>query len=187
MRILLGLLLLIIVFPLQSAVYKWVDEEGNVHYGDQPVEQAEKVRIPGVIKDEPQLPEDAGRSKETSGALEGVTESEDQAEQGATAGYAEFAIVRPEEGETFRNDEGEVEVGILLSPALKEGHKIQLHVDASVVTPEFTTTQIILRKVSRGSHQLKASILNANGEPVSSASVVNFHMRKAPSQVLLPQ
>lgn len=39
-KLLLILLLITITFPLWGAVYKWVDENGNVHYGDRPPSSA---------------------------------------------------------------------------------------------------------------------------------------------------
>jgi len=43
------LLLILIIFatnPAQAAVYKWVDEEGKVHFGDRPTSsQAEQIKL----------------------------------------------------------------------------------------------------------------------------------------------
>lgn len=40
-------LVLLFSLPIQATVYKWVDKDGNVHYGDQPKasEQAKQVTV----------------------------------------------------------------------------------------------------------------------------------------------
>ncbi len=41
----MGLLLALCAPPSWAEVYKWTDEQGNVHFGDRPSEDAEEVRI----------------------------------------------------------------------------------------------------------------------------------------------
>jgi len=40
------ILLLVLAFPVQAEVYKWVDEKGNIHYGDKPVGNSEQIIVP---------------------------------------------------------------------------------------------------------------------------------------------
>ena len=44
-RILVLLTTCAVMFCASADVYKWVDEEGNVHYGDQPQENAQEMKI----------------------------------------------------------------------------------------------------------------------------------------------
>lgn len=39
------LLLFVLPFSLRAEIYKWVDEHGNTHYGDKPVEQSEQIQV----------------------------------------------------------------------------------------------------------------------------------------------
>ena len=41
--------LLITVLPLQAELYKWVDDKGNIFYGDKPPENVELKKITGNI------------------------------------------------------------------------------------------------------------------------------------------
>ena len=42
-----GLLVALLVFPLQAAVYQWTDENGRVHFSDRPThESAQQKRMP---------------------------------------------------------------------------------------------------------------------------------------------
>ncbi|HEX6827882.1 MAG TPA: DUF4124 domain-containing protein [Burkholderiales bacterium] len=45
MKRLAWILLIAVAGPAYSGVYKWMDEKGNVHYSDQPVGEAQKLRI----------------------------------------------------------------------------------------------------------------------------------------------
>lgn len=35
-----------LALPAQAEIYKWLDEKGNVHYGDKPVANSEQIVIP---------------------------------------------------------------------------------------------------------------------------------------------
>lgn len=39
------ILLIALAFPVHAEVYKWVDEKGNIHYGDKPVVNSEQIII----------------------------------------------------------------------------------------------------------------------------------------------
>jgi len=38
--------IMIFALPAQAEIYKWVDEKGNVHFGDKPVANSEEIVIP---------------------------------------------------------------------------------------------------------------------------------------------
>ena len=40
------LLSMVFALPAQAEIYKWVDEKGNIHYGDKPVANSEEIVIP---------------------------------------------------------------------------------------------------------------------------------------------
>lgn len=179
MRKTLILMLLALAFPAQSGVFKWTDEQGNVHYTDRPVEEAEKLRVPGLPKE--QATSSAPESATSQSADEDLAPRQAVVpEDLAATDYTEFELVSPQEGQTFRNNEGKVDVGILLQPPLAAGHQIRLLLDGVPVEPLFTSTQLILNDVSRGSHKLEVRIMDDEGAVQAVAPAVNFHMRQAP-------
>jgi hypothetical protein len=153
---------------LSAGFYKWVDSDGVVHYTDHPVEQAEELRLPGA-GDHP------GASDSESTKEPGESSQETQ----QTGEYTQFEVLEPEQNQTLRNDEREVRIGMLLQPALQEGHRINLSVDGILLKDHNISTQLILSDVPRGSHSLQATIIDEEGQPLISTPVVNFHMRKA--------
>jgi hypothetical protein len=135
-----------------ATVYKWVDEEGVVHYADRQTKEAEPVRIPGL-----------GGAPPTSA---------DEAE----VAYAQFEFVRPASEEQIDAPTGEVPVGILLKPALHPTHSIQLSIDGVPVATPIRATQLTLTGVAPGTHSLSAVILRGDGEVLLSAPAVSFSL-----------
>ncbi len=45
MKKIIFLLLVLIYIPVNAQVYKWVDKDGKVHFGDQPLEQVEVSKV----------------------------------------------------------------------------------------------------------------------------------------------
>jgi len=176
MRHLIVLMIVIAVSQVWAGVYKWTDEEGNIHYSDKPVHQAEELSVPGLPASDT-----AGSAKEAQAPDKGELDAWVNGDEQEDKGYGQFEIVSPEEGQTFRNDNGELEVGILLQPALKPGHKIQVLVDANPVQADVSSTQMVLRNLSRGTHQLQAQIIDEQGEVQAASKLINFHMRRAVS------
>lgn len=50
------LLLSLAVLPAQAEIYRWVDEQGRVHFGERPIQGAERVEVqPQVIQRDDQV------------------------------------------------------------------------------------------------------------------------------------
>jgi hypothetical protein len=163
------LILALILLPAVSdaGVFRWQDAEGVIHYSDRPVKDAEQLSISGAEAEKP--------------ADETPSESADSnVEDSPSKAYGEFNLVEPDDNQTFRSNAGEVSIAILLKPALDENHKIRLVVDGRALVGQFTSTQLMLRDVGRGSHTLQAIVVDGEGETVASTQVVTFHVRKAP-------
>ena len=165
-QFLLFLLLTLTLTPLSAKVYKWVDEEGNIQYGDRPVEGAETVKVP----------------KSNSYTPAPLPEAEDQPGAGTDAtdgSYTTFSIAEPENDQTIRSNEGQVRISFFIEPTLQAGDKIALYLDGQKMKGEHTTTRLSLTNLERGTHTLKAEVLSAEGEQRASAKPVVFHLRKA--------
>ncbi|MGD8308622.1 MAG: DUF4124 domain-containing protein [Chromatiales bacterium] len=166
-----GLLILgaLLVFPPLShaAVYKWTDADGGVHYADQPVEGAERVKLP-----EPSRYSPPPRPPLASGASSERTE----AEQPHAGAYGTFRISRPDAGEYVRNATGDVEVEMVLEPGLQEGHLIRIRVDGVAARQDLTSTHMMLKNLVRGPHTLAAEVLDGSGTVVATAPPVGFFL-----------
>lgn len=161
------ILSLVLISPIAvGGVYKWVDETGEVHYSDKPVQNARELRVPGAVsKPVPQVDAEA--------------EQDDLVQDVEAGGYNTLEFASPEPGQTFRSDAGEVQIGLLLDPPLQPGHQLQLVIDGAPLSQRFSATQLILKDVSRGTHSMKAEIVDQEGQSVASSTAVSFHVRKA--------
>ena len=163
MRIGIVLLIILLSQPLLARdVYKWVTEDGEVVYSETYQPGAERIKV-----------RDA--KKNSSIDLEEL----EQGAEAATGEYASFDIVQPTNDETIRTDTNSVSVGLSLSPPLASGHVIHLYVDGNKLDSDITTTQLVLQQLSRGTHTLKAEIVDAEGNALKATGSTTFHLRQA--------
>jgi hypothetical protein len=159
MRTLLIFLSLLIPVLATAQVYKWVDASGKVHYSDRPVTGAEPLPVP--LKKVPQP--------------QGTPAAPIPASPGP---YAQFEVLTPEPNATLRDAEGNLTIGLVLEPSLMEGHRLQLLLDGGPVTGDVPGTQLMVKGLPFGSHDLQAQILDAGGTLIAASSTVRFHLRK---------
>lgn len=168
MRILI-LLLATLAFGAQAtSVYRWVDENGNVVFGDEPPSdrQADQVEIPpaNVIRG---LPE--------------ARESRPSAAPGAEAqpapAYQSLAIVYPEAGSSVRQNAGNVSVRAALDPGLHDGHSLELLLDANPVAKS-TNGEFELSNVDRGTHELIVRVVDGGGEVLIRSEPLSFTLHR---------
>jgi len=167
--------LLLCAMGAQAGIYKWVDPEGRVHFSDHPVENAKELKSYDS--------NDLGRA---AGDGSAPATAQKQADGESAGGYTAFELVQPEGNQTFRTDEGNVPVGMLLEPGLQKGHEIHLILDDSPVQGRFTNTQLTLTQAPRGTHRLRAVVVDAEGKILISSQDVSFHVRQGAKTVQGP-
>jgi hypothetical protein len=162
----LAWLLLIAAAPVlaTTTLYKWVDDQGVVHYSDQPEPGAEKIKV---------------RSAQT---FKGTPASNQgpgiQQNQPAATRYARLAIETPVADQVLLNESG-VLVVASVEPALQPGHQLLYMLDGRPVDglgPE--STSVTLDSVPRGSHTIAVIILDETGSTVASSAAVSFAVRE---------
>ena len=147
-------------------VYRWVDQDGNVHFSDVPQEGAERLELPEVQTFEGGVVE--SRPAVTSAPVE---------EEATT--YTLLQITRPALDQTFWNVGGQVPVSLNLEPGLARGDSIRVYLnDAPVEDFPSTGTSHVLSEVWRGSHILRAEVVNASGTVLAQSEMVAFHVRQ---------
>ena len=128
----------------QTAVYKYVDEKGQVVYTDQPpTDTAGKVETleiePSNLSVPPAI---TAREKPASGS-----------NKAATADY-QTTITQPADGETIPVGPGNFSVTARLSPPLGANERVQLLVDGLPIGQPQRQPQWELSNVFRGEHTL---------------------------------
>ncbi|MFK8069240.1 MAG: DUF4124 domain-containing protein [Gammaproteobacteria bacterium] len=177
MRQLTTSLLFLFIFPagIQAAIYKSVDANGNVSFSDQPSPNAKKVE---EIKLDPATLESPAKSRTTIKLR--PPEAQVPTEEKARTDYDELRIFSPENNETIRSNNGDLNVDIFLLPAVREklGHKLVLLLDGKAVSEPGTATNFALHGVDRGKHTLSAKIVGKNGKTLKKSTSVTVHLKR---------
>ena len=176
MRI-IGLLLLLAALPAVAAeVYRWVDADGQTHYSDQWRPGAEKIRIqePAVFS----APQPAASKAAAKSA------------PAAVKGYESLEIASPAQEEVLWNIEGQLRVSVRLTPSLQPGHGLRLYLDGTAQEVPEGSTEALLKDVFRGTHTLKAEVVNQSGTVLIASQPTTFAVRQTsianPSRPALP-
>ncbi len=151
-----------------GTVYKWVDDNGVVHYSDQPHENADQVELKepqtySAVKGPPQ----PGRPPPTA------------QDPRVDKPYDSCSFSQPTADQVFFNT-FDVTVVLQAQPALRFGDQVNLTLDGKPV-PTATGGQFTLTQLDRGTHSVQATILNAAGKTLCQTPSVSFNIRQ-PSQ-----
>jgi hypothetical protein len=164
MHKLIPLIILLITTPsLADDIFKWVDENGQMHFSDVPKDGATEVEIaPAQTFSAPSAPNVAASSEATTESAVGA------AQEAAT--YESMEITSPAIEETIWNTGGEITVTIWLKPGLQTGHQIRMFLDGKPLPNlQPNTSSLQVSNVYRGEHQLRAQVWDENGTVVITA------------------
>lgn len=167
-RSLLLLLCLLYASAGHAEVYKWVDADGSVHYGDSPPSgTAKRVELPELSTYQArQLPVSV-HPTETTG------KDEEKA-----APYSALSILNPKAEATIRHDEGLVDVQVSLSPALRANDRVVLLLDGSERVASGDPAALSLKGVERGGHRLQAVVRDEAGKELLRSDPVRFYLHQ---------
>ena len=164
----LGLALVIAGFSAIAAgteLYRWVDEDGVVHYSDRPREGADRVTIqPPQTFTPPPIP--AAASTPAEG-------------EGEASIYEELSIASPEEEETLWNIEQQMRVTLSVKPAVQQGHRFALFLDGQRVEGvPARATDFVISGVHRGEHTLRAVVEDEAGTELARSQTRRFYVQR---------
>ena len=154
-------LLLLLPMLADAGVYKWIGTDSQIHYSDRPVSGAERVGI--EVDRIPQPSETRAPGQEQAAEL---------------GPYNAFEILRPEQNQTFRKAEGDVELSLLVDPSVSSGYRLEILLNGNLLPGVASGGQIVLQGLPFGSHSLQARIRDDFDDIVAITPVVDFHLRK---------
>jgi len=152
----------------ETRAYRWVDDQGVVHFSDRPHPGAEEIRL------------DSPRVFATSDASPRLRTVEVR-EPGSP--YEVLEIVQPGQEETLWNIGGELTVTVRVQPALRRGDRIELYYDGNRLE-DLPPGQTVFRltEVWRGEHSLQAMIVDSDGQVVKQSEPVIFYVQQTSIQ-----
>lgn len=151
---------------LQAAtVYKKVNKDGSVEYSDKPFSGAKKV----VLKDmdsQSTLPRYTP-PRSTSTKSKNTPRNQD----------AKISITSPINGDTIRNNEGNITVLVQKQGKKSKSYKTQILVNGTAVGKPTQASVISLKNIDRGELKIKAQLISSSGKILASTkeTVVYLH------------
>ena len=168
MRTLFFLCLLMLAFTGQTAIYKWVDSKGEVHYSDTPTRDAEQIKL-----SDPTIYTPTG-----TGSSAAQPQTSDSAPDVKSLKYSSFVIVAPGNNETVQANDGKVTVQFDIQPRIQAGHYIVPVVDGRILSQRVVGPVLVLEGMERGAHMVHASIHNPTGQLQARSNIVQFFVQQ---------
>lgn len=181
MRTLL-ILAILVATPVGAAaqdIYRWVDENGIVHYSDQPREadaEAVEIDVPPGISDPTRnyFGPNAGTQDDAEPVSLGAAPTVDSADY-----YRDAEIQSPQPQQVLWNIVTRLPVDVVVTPALKASDRVQFLLDGQPIGEPIGGTSTIVQPVYRGQHTIAAAIVSPNGEIVFQGPAVEFFVQQS--------
>jgi hypothetical protein len=163
--IIAGLLVSLAAQPQE--IYRWVDKDGIVHYSDQrgsPDAELVPYRTGGERSTEAEPPQlyQSERARETPPPGQA---------------YRSLTIVAPAPDEVFFGTDAGIGVVLSVDPELRLGDRLLVFIDGERA-PDFEGLATTLTGIARGTHFLRAAVIDESGSVVISSEQINFHLRQ---------
>jgi hypothetical protein len=169
-------MLLVSATTFAATVYKWVDDNGVVHYSDQPHPNAEKITV------------HAAQTYPASGFPSGAASTGPRSPNGMpTPGalppqptaYQGCSITSPADSQTYANLDS-LNVVVSTDPGLRGGDSVFLTMDGTLLNNgQPTGPSFSISPVDRGEHTLQAVIRDGHGSIVCQSASVTFSVHQA--------
>lgn len=156
-----------------AQAYRWVDEDGIVHFSDKPQEGAERIFLPSdnrVTRRAAPTP--------VAAAAPRTSDNGQPPEQPAAFKYESLTVSSPAAEETLWNIAGILNVTLDLQPGLQTGHQIRVYFDGNPRDP-VTSTSFQVEEVWRGVHNIQAEVVDAAGKLMIRSVPNRFYVQQS--------
>ncbi len=169
MRLFIAASILLATGTVQAQAYRWVDENGVVHFSDRPAPGAEQIELPKDTRT-------ASQRRVAAAATAPAQSAREQQAEAPAFKYESLAIASPEAEQTLWNIEGVLNVTLALSPTLQEGHQVRVYFDGKRQSVNNASFQI--QEVYRGVHNLQAEVVDAKGKLMIRSVTNRFYVQQ---------
>ena len=144
-------------------IYRWVDRDGVIHYADQPGAPDAKLVVIATSNQYEATP------LEYAGA---ATSSQPQ----AALPYVSLIVTQPAADQVFFGADASITAAAELGGELASDHTLVFFLDGNRVPAE-GEGPVQLSNLERGTHFLRAAVLDQNGAPLITSGQISFHVR----------
>jgi hypothetical protein len=164
------MLSLLAAVPARAEVYRWVDAQGHVHYGDSaPSRGAQPAQLPPL-------------QFISGGSTPAAAAAAPAAMPVAAAALERFdlSIVSPTPDQTLRGSDRRLSVAIRLPRPLPEGAGLVYLLDGNARTSKpVRDLSYVLTDVDRGTHMVAVAVVDGRGKELGRAAPVLVHLKPA--------
>lgn len=162
------MLSLLAAMPARAEVYRWVDPQGRVHYGDSaPNRGAQPAQLPP-------LQFISGGPARTAAATTATPVAATAPER------FDLSIVSPTPDQTLRGSDRRLSVAIRLPKPLPEGAGLVYLLDGNARTSKpVRDLSYVLTDVDRGTHMVAVAVVDGRGKELGRAAPVLVHLKPA--------
>lgn len=158
----------------EQKYYRWIDEKGTTHYSDTPAPKDFNADITIMPSNGPRYqamtePEPEQKIKNNLTVKNKSNEFEQKASQ--------IMLISPQNNDTIRHNQGNFAVEISSDKPLGKKQQIRILLDGKVLTSKHGNS-FILRNIDRGSHKIKAQLID-NGEVIDSTKLITIFLHRA--------
>ena len=165
MRFVMAVTALLCLAAGDQEIYRWVDKDGVVHYSDQPGSpNAERVELADPT------------TYQSAEAAVDYTPSSPQYRPPPIR-YQSLTIVSPAKDQTYFTTDNEVTVTAAIGGSLQPDHHLVFYVD-DIRRPATDGSGVTLHNVDRGTHYVRASIIDDAGVAVITSEQIAFHVQQ---------
>jgi hypothetical protein len=161
--VLLLLLLAPSVLPAGDT-YTWVDENNERHWSDTPHPGAQKVEL------QPQGGYTAAPPPPVRATPAGPAGP-------AGAAYQSCSIAQPTEDQVYFDIDA-LTISVQLTPGRRPGDVVAVTLDGNDVAPAASGLNFTVSPIDRGTHVAAATVRDASGRTLCTATPVTFHVRQ---------
>lgn len=166
-RILFTLMLLASPVALAVTVYKWVDENGVIHYSDQPHPNAQKLQVQGVQT-----------YSASAAAVRGPAPAGREANNESAAVYRGCVIAQPQNEQNLPNAQS-VLVRVQSDPVPRTGDRVFITMDGQGLNgAQPTGMSTSVTPIDRGEHTVQAQIRGPDDQVLCQTPSVTFYVQQ---------
>ncbi len=151
---------------LADEAYRWVDDDGIVHYSDRPQPGAELVI----------LPKSSAPTRPVARAAAPTRGTARQSDKEKPFKYESLQVASPGAEETLWNIESVLNVSLAVKPAIQPGHQVRVYFDGDARMVPGTSFQI--EEVYRGVHNIQAEIIDETGKLMIRSRTNRFYVQQ---------
>jgi hypothetical protein len=153
----------------KKKLYKWIGEDGRVHYSDEPHPGAQEIEV----KEVPTI-----QMKTPTPLPIGLEDYESNPEDVDDTGeyYRVLTLAEPQNDGVVRNNASVITLTANIVPALYNNHTIRFFLDGKPVSENPTATSVTVEEAEYGEHSAYFVILDEEGKLLQTSPVSRFNL-----------